>query len=283
MSWRTVYGNEWSEKGWRMCNRDECDIARIPGLTLVDTAPLRKGPPLTILGAWLFWYDRNVEEIVSPVWGWSNTNDVGNSNHLAGVAVDVNAPKYPWGARVMPAGRIAKVREGLRLFEDSVFWGADWNRADEMHYDLAWKEGDPRNEAFANKLAGGYLGIYGHQPTTTPVDDGVLRLGSEGDAVRELQTGLNRVFPTYSQLDADGIYGPLTAAVVTEFQTRTWVNGIVSDDTRAALAQHGIVPAVWPQSATDRELLEYVAEQVGPGHPAWPSAGMTLRDKIFTL
>lgn len=169
MSFRTAYGLTHSENGWRMCNRDECDLVRIPNLFLTDTAPLRKGAPLTILGAWLYWYDRNVEEIGTPVWGWSNTNDVASSNHLSGTAVDVNAPKYPWGARVMPQERIAKIREGLRLFEGTVFWGADWSRADEMHYQMGYREGDQRNEAFAAKLRAGYLGIYGNAlPTPAP-------------------------------------------------------------------------------------------------------------------
>lgn len=179
MSYRTVYGYTVSENGWRMVNRDACGIVTIPGLTLVDTAPLRVGAPLTILGAWLYWYDRNVEEIVSPVWGWSATNDVANSNHLAGTAVDVNAPRYPWGSRTMPAARIAKVREGLRLFGGAVFWGADWSRADEMHYQLAWPEGDPRNDAFAQKLRDGYLGIYKTAPTPTTPKGPLMALTDE--------------------------------------------------------------------------------------------------------
>ncbi|GAA4809670.1 hypothetical protein GCM10023353_12160 [Tomitella cavernea] len=164
MSFRTAYGHTHSENGWRMCNRDECDIVRIPELYLTDTAPIRMGAPLTILGAWLFWYDRNVEEIVTPIWGWSRENAVATSNHLSGTAVDVNAPRYPWGLRRMPADKIAKVRQGLALFEGTVFWGADWQRADEMHYQMAHPEGDPRNEAFAAKLRAGYLGIWADEP-----------------------------------------------------------------------------------------------------------------------
>lgn len=185
MSFREPYGNAWSENGWRMCDRNECDIPRIPNLFLVDTAPLRKGPPLTILGAWLRWYDQNVEEIGSPVWGWSATNDVPNSNHLAGCAVDVNAPKYPWGARVMPRDRIAKVRRGLELFEGSVFWGADWGRADEMHYQLSWREDDRRNAAFASKLRAGYLGIYGSAPVPPPSGGNIVAQLTEAEQ-REL-------------------------------------------------------------------------------------------------
>lgn len=162
MSFRTVYGNSRSENGWRMVNRDGCVVAGPSvGLPFTNTAPIRAGHASTILVAWLLWYDRNVEPLSSPVWGWSATNDVANSNHLSGTAVDINAPKYPWGARVMPAARIAKVRKGLALFEGTVFWGADWSRADEMHYQIGYPEGDNRIARFAEKLNAGHLGLYG--------------------------------------------------------------------------------------------------------------------------
>lgn len=161
MSFRTAYGYSRSENGWRMCNRDECSLGGVAaGLPYTDTAPIRSGDASTILVAWMAWYHRNVEPIGSPVWGWSRDNDVATSNHLSGTAIDINAPKYPWGARVMPADRIARVRRGLSLFEGTVFWGADWGRADEMHYQIGLPEGDARIAAFARKLTNGHLGIY---------------------------------------------------------------------------------------------------------------------------
>lgn len=162
MSFRTVYGNQWSENGWRMCDRNECVVANV--IPFTNTAPVRAGDVATILNAWTLWYHHNVEALSSPVWGWSAVNDVSTSNHLSGTALDFNAPKYPWGLRTMPGGRIAKIREGLRLFEGSVFWGADWSRADEMHFQIGWREGDPRVHAFAEKLNNGHLGIYGPAP-----------------------------------------------------------------------------------------------------------------------
>lgn len=211
VSYRTVYGNTHSEKGWRMVNRDACDIVRIPGLSLVNTAPLRIGAPLTILGAWLRWYDQNVEEITSPVWGWSATNDVANSNHLAGVAVDINAPKYPWGSRTMSATLKGRVRAGLALFEGSVFWGADWSRADEMHYDMAWREGDPRNDAFAAKLRDGYLGIYKPAPQPpAPTPEGPLMALTDAEQ-RELLDGVryirDQLGPGFDEWGTDGDLG----------------------------------------------------------------------------
>jgi len=165
MSFRTVYGYSTSENGWRMCNRDECVIGGvIAGVPHSDTAPVRKGYAATILVAWMLYYHRHIERISSPVWGWSAENDVANSNHLSGTAVDINAPLYPWGYRTMPAARIAKVRKGLDAFNGVIYWGADWDRPDEMHYQLAYPERDGRIKALADKLDAGYLELYRPAP-----------------------------------------------------------------------------------------------------------------------
>lgn len=39
----------------------------------------------------------------------------------------------------------------------------------------------------------------------------------------------------------------------------------------------------WMKAATDRELIEYITAQVGPGDPAWSSVGSTLRDELWKL
>lgn len=239
MSLRTIYGNTHSENRWRMCNRDACVVANpVPHS---DTAPVRRDAAATILNAWLIWYHNNVEPVGSPVWGWSATNLVANSNHLSGTAVDINAPKYPWGLRRMPAHLIAKVRTGLRLFEGAIFWGADWSKPDEMHYQLGWPEGDRRVEAFANRLNNGHLGIYGPAPLPAPVSAPpaavsrpTLRHGDAGEHVRYLQDLLNRLYRSYSNLAVDGVFGPATENVVRQMQGRI---GIAAD---------GIVgPATW--------------------------------------
>lgn len=40
---------------------------------------------------------------------------------------------------------------------------------------------------------------------------------------------------------------------------------------------------VWPKDYTDRELLEWIVAQLGDGDPSWPSKGMSLRDKLWSL
>lgn len=41
--------------------------------------------------------------------------------------------------------------------------------------------------------------------------------------------------------------------------------------------------SAWPKSASDRDLLEWMVNQMGVGDPSWPSQGMTLRDKVWSL
>lgn len=39
----------------------------------------------------------------------------------------------------------------------------------------------------------------------------------------------------------------------------------------------------WLKTAPDRDLLEYIVNQLGPGFPTWASAGSTLRDKVWSI
>ncbi|MGA6208060.1 M15 family metallopeptidase [Nocardia testacea] len=195
MGFRTVYGYSASENQWRMVDRDMCVVGGPSiGLPNTNTAPIRAGDASTILVAWLAWYHRNVEPLRSPVWGWSATNDVANSNHLSGTAVDINAPQYPWGSRTMPRDRIAQVRVGLALFEGTVFWGADWSRADEMHYQIGLPEGHPRIAAFAAKLNAGHLGIY---PTAPKEDDDMTP--EQDKMLRQVHRELTQPYPSRSK------------------------------------------------------------------------------------
>ena len=95
--------------------------------------------------------------------------------------------------------------------------------------------------------------INGTAPAQTPVKPKpaakpkpakvtVYTIGSSGSKVKNLQKALNRVFPSYSKLVVDGIYGALTAAVVREFQRRAGlvVDGIVGPLTIAALKKYGV-------------------------------------------
>lgn len=154
-----------TENGWPMVNANKCvSVEVVPAAKQV---PLLRGDVATILNAFIILYNRRVEPITSQVWGWSADNDVWNSNHMSGTAIDINAPKYPWGVRRMTAATKAKVEALIKDFDDVVFWGARWSKPDEMHFQIGFIPGNPRVHQLATKLNNGYLGAYG---TPTPVE-----------------------------------------------------------------------------------------------------------------
>lgn len=285
MSFRTVYGYSFSENGWRMVNRDGCTL--VPG-PYMNTAPLRFGAPATILGDFVRRYHNQCAPVISPVWGWSATNDVANSNHLSGTAIDINAPQWPWGYKRMPADLINRINTLLAFYEGAVFWGRNWTKPDEMHFQMGWREGDPRLDRIVAKINGGSTPVTGTGNYAQP--------GDKGDKVRKLQAFLNQ--GGYAVLVVDGDYGPATTAAVAEFQRRAGVTpqlGVVGPTTLAALRKHGFNPdnQEAPVELTDRQLLEQIAAdvteiraQLSPdGHPSWSPNGpdgkpMSVRDSI---
>jgi len=77
---------------------------------------------------------------------------------------------------------------------------------------------------------------------TTAATPPVLKRGMKGEAVRKLQSELNRVFPSYSKLAVDGSFGPATEAVIKQFQKRSGITigGTVGPNTRAKLIKAGV-------------------------------------------
>lgn len=290
-----------------MCDANELDRGAVPGTSLV--LPIRKGVANLILKGWVAWFHRNVESLnnargFSDEGAWTPTNDVANSNHLSGTAVDLNWSDHAF--RVSYSGftqaEINKVREGLKLFEGTIWWGQDWNSPkDPMHFQLNYGEGDARNAAFATKLQNGYLGIWsgggGVVEPPAGVDDIYAEEGDSGDRVKRLQQFFNDNFKSYSRLEVDGDFGPATKAVVVEFQKRVGVlaDGIVGPVTLGKLVDNGFKPEGKDVVvvATDRQLLEQISADVkeiraqlsSDGHPSWAPNGpdgkrMSVRDSI---
>lgn len=155
-----------TENGWPMVNSDKTVSVQV--VPAAKKVPLLRGDVATILNAFIILYDREVEKITTQIWGWSPYNDVWNSNHMSGTAIDIHAPKYPWGQRRMPEATKVKVRALLAKFEGVVFWGENWTYPDEMHYQIGLPPANQRVRDLAHKLNNGYLGAYGTPPKPTP-------------------------------------------------------------------------------------------------------------------
>jgi hypothetical protein len=173
-----------TENGYPQCSRAQCVNPEVPGTDGVRPEVLA-GDVATVLVAWCAWFHRNVRpiDVYKPrdYWAWSATNDVWNSNHLSGTAVDLCASALPWQRYTMPQDQVDRTRTGLALFEGVVFWGRDWDRPDEMHFQI---NGNPARVAeFAAKLNTGYLNIYGPQdPNAFPLPTGYFYGPLEGPA-----------------------------------------------------------------------------------------------------
>lgn len=162
MSFRVVYGYSTSENGWKMVNADATDSSPIPGTTV--RIPLRKGAPNTIMKAFAARFAQLIEPLdQTQCGGWTPTNSVPNSNHLAGTAMDLNWRKHPFKVVGTFGDKLPTLRRILQEFEGTIFWGGDWvTPKDEMHFQMAYDcyEGSQKAEAFAARLLKGHLGIY---------------------------------------------------------------------------------------------------------------------------
>lgn len=192
MGYRTVYGNAYSENGWRMVDANHLDNSPVPGTDI--RIPFHRGIPNTILKAFAADFHEFVESLYnarggSDEGGWTLTNSVGSSNHLSGTAMDLNWSDHPF--RVSYAGftqaEIAVVRELLAFYEGMVFWGQDWNSPkDAMHFQMGYNT--------ANNI---------------PKCQDFIKRKIRPDGRSTFRRGMGEVDPNAFPLPAGYYYGPL--------------------------------------------------------------------------
>lgn len=140
MANRTVYGNTISENGWPMVDEGSCEWVGVPGANV--TLEIQKGWPLAIMRA----FAADVHAYVQPLRDadsacWTSTNSVSTSNHLSGTAMDLDWDDHPMGPAYAgwSQAQIATIRELLSFYEDTIFWGEDWDTPkDSMHFQMGY-------------------------------------------------------------------------------------------------------------------------------------------------
>lgn len=193
-------------------DRDKIGVRtfQVPGRPDVEV-PLRADIAPLIL-EFMRWWNVTVEPLVVPgCWGYAFREISGSnalSNHASGTAGDINAPKHPIGqVGTVPADKRAAISAKAAAL--GLRWGGDYNgRKDEMHVEVIV----PLSRALELVEA---------------LRRPVLREGSTGQAVRDLQAHLKQNYPLYAKhLVVDGVFGPKTRVAVEEFQRRS---GLVAD------------------------------------------------------
>lgn len=133
------------------------------------TGRVRKGDAYTVLNELCRRFNNEVEKI-NPAhsWGWAYRPVRGAtvvSEHAAGTAVDLNAPKHPLGRQgTFTRSQVNKINQILRDLDGAVRWGGNYaGRKDEMHFEL--QGGVKKLAAVAKKIKGSSTGTAG---TSTP-------------------------------------------------------------------------------------------------------------------
>lgn len=86
-------------------------------------------------------FHARVDRLGEGCWGYNyrpiRGQSSGFSNHASGTAIDLNAPKFPMGARRMTAAQRAECR-AIAAEAGCVRWGGDWtgSNVDEMHFEI---------------------------------------------------------------------------------------------------------------------------------------------------
>jgi hypothetical protein len=154
MAGRTVYGNTVGENGWPFVDQAGCTWVTVPGSNAV-TLQIQTGQPLAIMRAFAADFNAFVEPLRDADSAcWTATNSVSTSNHLGGTAMDLNWNSHPF--KILNAGfdsgEIGTVRQLLDFYEDTIWWGNDWNSPkDAMHFQMGYNT--YRNQHTADFIA----------------------------------------------------------------------------------------------------------------------------------
>ena len=198
---RTVYGNDYSENHWRMVDQGSCVWVKVPGTEV--NLQIREGQPAIIMGAFAADFNAYVEPLRDADSAcWTATNTVPTSNHLSGTAMDLNWNSHPF--QVADAGFDAMqkktVRDLLDFYEDTIFWGNDWQSPkDSMHFQMGYDTYGSANvdrvqDFIARKIRADRFSTFRRGGTSNPpvVTPPATLTRAEGYALRIMAEGRRR-------------------------------------------------------------------------------------------
>lgn len=232
-----------TENGWPQITRAQCQSLKVPGTNKVV---LQQAPDdcLIVLVAWAAWFHRNVRSI-EPADGHRNwwctddpgENDVWNSNHYSGTAVDLCADELPWKRYTMPQSQVEITERGLKLFEGNIHWGRHWRTPDEMHFQAGYNTyNNPKFHEFAERLRNGYLNIFGPpDPLAFPLPAGYYYGPLDGPV-----ESISGEYESDSQIAKDGL-GRWQAALGLPV-TKKWNDGLTPRAATTLQLQKGWLP-----------------------------------------
>lgn len=87
-------------------------------------------------------------------WGYNYRATTGGTSlscHASGTAIDINAPRHPYGkGGTFTAAQVKEIRKILAELDGTVRWGGDFDNPDEMHFEI--RVGKARVAAMADEI-----------------------------------------------------------------------------------------------------------------------------------
>jgi hypothetical protein len=165
-----------AQNGWT-ASPDKAAIGVVPFVVAGVSFPggVKSGPVATVLGYVALQFHSRVEALRSgECWGYNYREISGSdtiSNHGAGCAIDINAPRHPLGKLgTFTKEQVAQIRAILRETGGVVRWGGAFFRPDEMHWEIVG------NSAQVKRVADGLVAkslLTGNAIPSTTVTKGV--------------------------------------------------------------------------------------------------------------
>lgn len=266
-----------TENGWPQITRAQCDTLKVPGTRNVYLQQAR-GDATVVLVGFAAWMHRNVRSI-EPADGHRNwwctdnpgENDVWNSNHYSGTAVDLCSDELPFRRYTMPQSQIDLMRRGEKLFEGNIFWSGNWPAAyvDQMHIQCGYNTyNNPKFKEFADRLRNGYLNIFGppdplafplpagyyYGPLEGPVESISGEYSSDSQGAKD---GLGR-WQSALGIPVTKIWDKTTAKAATVLQLeKNWLpnplfgyGGVYEGEWNAVIREGWRLPSGWEDETT---------------------------------
>lgn len=208
-------------------------------------AGVKGGAVWNIFNDFCEWFDKNIEPIRRD-WSWDFsfrkfTGGTKYSCHASGTAIDLNAPKHPYGTKATKSfsnKQISAIRKKLAEYNGVVKW---LDSTDPMHFEIAGTTSQVEAVAKAIKAGSVVSSTVGAVPAF-PLPDGyyfgprvpednaksVSGYFSYRDDLRKWQKQVG--------ITADGYYGNDTrnAAIALQTKSKLVVDGLIGPDTWSA-------------------------------------------------
>lgn len=132
--------SEFSQNGWPVFTSSDSLVKTLAGQRMPNGVV--PGDVATVLGYVAQQFHNRVEPLVDGwCWGWNNravTGGTVKSNHASATAIDLNAPRHPYGkANTFTPVQRSAIREILTEVSPAVRWGGDYTgNRDDMHFEI---------------------------------------------------------------------------------------------------------------------------------------------------